>query len=267
MLRQPALVAAHTDGQPSAQQTTAAPAATEQGGDIGVSEHLGARIPLDLVFRDEGGKEVRLGELIRSPTIILPVYYSCTNICNFLQGGLAGVLPALKLAPAKEYQVLSISFDDSETPEVAARSKRMYLTAMDRPFPEEGWRFLTGDRPAIQGFTEAMGYRFAKKGRDYIHPVATLVVAADGTIVRYLYGTSFLAKDLSLALLEARQGRVGATIRTVVNYCFSFDPAGKTYVFNLLRVSATVVILCTVGFLLFLLLAGKKRQATPAKRP
>ena len=230
---------------------------------IGVDEALGAKLPLGLTFRDETGKTVRLGELITCPTIILPVYYSCTNVCNFLQGGLAAVLPKLKPKPGEEYKVLSISFDETETPELAAKYKRMYLTAIGVPFPEEGWRFLTGDARAIRLFTEAVGFRFERKGRDFLHPVASLVVAPDGTIVRYLYGTTFLAKDLTLALLEAKQGRVGATIRQVVGYCFTFDPKGKTYVFNLLRVSATVVMISTGAFLLFLLLIGKKRKPGP----
>jgi protein SCO1/2 len=193
------------------------------------------------------------------PTIILPVYYSCTNVCNFLQSGLARVLPSIKPLPGREYRVISISFDETETPELAARYKKTYLTSMNVPFPEDGWRFLTGDNASIRRLTDAAGFRFQRKGRDFIHPVASFVVARDGTIVRYLYGTNFLPKDLSLALLEAREGTVGTAIRTVVGYCFSFDPAGKTYVFNLLRVSATVVFLSAAGLLAFLFLGGKKR--------
>ncbi len=242
-------------------QPRALPAgAIKEAAQVGLSEHLGEKIPLDLVFRDETGKPVRLGDLITGPTIILPVYYRCTNVCNYLQGGLASVLPALKLKPGEEYRVLSISFDETETPELATKFKRLYLTAMNAPFPEDGWRFLTGDPADIHRLTDAIGYRFLRKGVEFIHPVATVVVAKDGTIVRYFYSTTFLPKDLTLALLEARQGKVGATIRTVVGYCFSFDPKGKTYVFNLMRVSATVVLLCAGGFLLFLILGGRKRK-------
>jgi protein SCO1/2 len=260
VLIQPRPLNAHPSEPPAASQHGLSVSGTESGGTVGISEHLGTKIPLDLTFRDETGKPVRLKELITRPTIILPVYFGCTNVCNFLQGGLAAVLPTLKLKPVEEYKVLSISFDENETPEMAARSKRMYLTSMSTPFPEEGWRFLTGDGQTIHTFTESIGFSFARKEHDFVHPVVSLVVAPDGTIVRYLYGTTFLAKDLTLALLEARQGRVGATIRKVVGYCFSFDPVGKTYVFNLLRVAATVVILCVGAFLLFLILTGRKRQ-------
>jgi protein SCO1/2 len=232
----------------------------QQEAGVGLSERLGARIPLDLTFRDETGRSVRLADLVTGPTIILPVYFSCTNVCNYLQQGLASTLPAVKRKPGEEYRVLSVSFDETETPELAARYKRTYLTSMNAPFPEDGWHFLTGDARSIRRLTDAAGFQFQRKGRDFIHPVASLVVARDGTIVRYLYGTTFLPKDLTLALLEARDGKVGTTIRTVVGYCFSFDSAGKTYVFNLLRVSATAVILCSGGFLAFLILTGRKRR-------
>jgi protein SCO1/2 len=233
----------------------------------GLEEHLGGKIPLDATFIDETGKPVRLGDIITVPTIILPVYYGCTNECNFLQGGLATALQSVKRTPGKEYRVISVSFDEKETPSIASRSKRMYFTSMNTPFPEDGWRFLTGDATNIRRLTDAAGYHFQRQGRDFIHPVASFVVARDGTIVRYLYGTTFLSKDLTLALLEARDGKVGATIRKVVGYCFDFDPKGKTYVFNILRVSATVVLVAMGAFLSFLLLTGNKHRRSRSGKP
>lgn len=252
------LAVAHSRGEQPADHQH--PATLQQAPDpaAGLDEHLGAKLPLDVVFRNETGQVVTLDELVNGPTIILPVYYGCSNVCNFLQGGLARVLPQIKARPDQDYRVISISFDDSETPSMAARAKRLHLGSITAPFPADGWHFLTGDSAAIQRLTSAAGYRFQRRGRDFIHPTASLVVAGDGTIVRYLYGTSFLAKDVSLALLEAREGRVGRTVASVVEYCFSFDPTAKTYVFNLLRVSATVVILCAGSFLAFLVL-GRKR--------
>lgn len=256
---------AHSDEQLQLHQHQALQQEQSQAASAGLDERLGSKIPLDLVFRDESGKAVRLGVLVTGPTVILPVYYSCTNVCNYLQAGLARVLPQIKARPGTEYRVISISFDEKETPQQAVRAKRMYLTSINTPFPEDGWRFLTGDATAVQNLTAAAGYRFQRQGRDFIHPVASFIVARDGTIVRYLYGTSFLPKDLSLALLEAREGKTGKTIRTVMDFCFSFDPKGKTYVFNLLRVSATVVILCAGSFLAFLILTGKKRKKRNAE--
>ena len=256
---------AHTESTTHEQQVDGGKGG--ETGSAGLVEQLGAKIPLDTIFRDENGRPVRLNELVTGPTIILPVYYSCTNECNLLQGGLASALPAVKRKPAEEYRVISLSFDEKETPAIAARSKRMYLASMNASFPADGWRFLTGDRHNIRRLTAAAGYRFQRKGVDFIHPLASFVVARDGTIVRYLYGTHFLPKDLSLALLEAQSGKAGATVRTVVGYCFSFDPKGKTYVFNLLRVSATIVFLMAGGFFGYLLLTGRKRRQDSTRLP
>lgn len=229
---------------------------------VGVNERLGSKIPLDSLFTDEDGKTVRLGDLLTGPTIILPVYFNCSNVCYNLQWGLAQILPKIKSHPNDDYRVISISFDENDPPQLAAKFKRVYLTSMHVPFPEDGWRFLTGNVTNIKKFTTAAGYGFQRKGRDFLHPSVSLIVTSDGTIVRYLYGTTFLPKDLALALIEARDGTSGTTIRKIVDYCFIFDPEQKTYAFNLLRVSATVVIICTGGFLTFLILTGRKRKKT-----
>lgn len=258
----------HQHGRPAAEpvriespgqglvQITPSPA----GGEVNLEERLGGKIPLDLSFRDETGQLVRLGDLIQGPTIIAPVYYQCSNVCNFLQGGLAQVLPQLKLQPGEQYRVISVSFDETETPEQARKSKKIYFDAMNSQFPEAAWSFLTGDLKTIHQLTGAAGYSFKRQGIDFLHPVVVLVVAKDGTIIRYLHGTSFLAMDLSLALMEAEQGRVGTTIRKLVTYCFSYDPEGKRYVFNLLRVSGTAILLTAGGFMAFLIFGGKKKN-------
>ncbi len=231
----------------------------------GVDEQRGSKIPLDISFRDESGAMVRLADLINGPTVIMPVYYSCINVCTYQQGRMAGTLQLLDRRPIEDYKVISISFDETETPEIAAKSKRTYLTAMRKPFPQEGWRFLTGDADNIRRLTDAIGYRFQRQGKDFIHPVASVVVSGDGTVIRYLYGIAVLPKDLALAIAEAKSGVAGASVRKMMEYCFTFDPVGKTYVFNLLRVSATVVIVCAVSFLLFLLLTGKKRKQSQSE--
>ncbi|WP_305044596.1 SCO family protein [Geoalkalibacter sp.] len=231
-------------------------------GAVGLDERLGDYLPLDLAFFDEQGETVTLGELIRTPTIIAPVYYQCPNVCNFLQEGLAASLPKVRLQPGEQFQVLSISFDETETPAWARNVKGIHMTAMKNQFPEEAWRFLTGDAENIARFTEAIGYRFQRQGRDFLHPVAVVVVAPDGKIVRYLYGTSFLPMNLTLALLEGAEGRVGVTVKRMLEFCFSYDAHQQTYVFNLLRVSATVVIATALALLAFLLLSGRKKPTS-----
>jgi len=225
---------------------------------VGLDEKLGTRIPLDLTFLDEQGKPVKLADLITMPTIIAPVYYRCPNVCHFLQGDLARVLPGLKLKAGEDYQVISFSFDENERPELAQRSRDTYYTAMKNQYPDQAWHFLTGDIDTIHKLTDAAGYRFQKVGTEFLHPVVFFVVSSDGMIVRYLHGTHVVPKDLTLALYEARSGQVGTTIRKMVQYCFSFDPEQKTYVFNILRVSATAILTTLAIFAAFLIFGGKK---------
>jgi protein SCO1/2 len=225
---------------------------------VGLDEKLGAILPLDLVFTDEQGRPVSLAELVTKPTVIAPVYYRCPNVCHFLQGDLARVLPGLKLKAGEDYQVISFSFDDNEKPELAKRSRDTYYAAMKNQYPDKAWRFLTGDKETILQLTDAAGYRFQKVGTEFLHPVTFFVVSPKGKIVRYLHGTHVLPKDLTLALYEAKTGTVGTTIRKMVQYCFSFDPEQKTYVFNILRVSATAILTTLAIFAAFLVFGGKK---------
>lgn len=225
---------------------------------VGLDEKLGAKVPLDLVFKDENGTPRKLRELITGPTIIVPVYYRCSNVCSFLQSDLTRVLPALKLKAGSDYRVLSLSIDETETPQLAASNQRMYLAAMQDRFPKEGWHFLTGELASIKGVTDAAGFHFKRQGVEFMHPVACFIVSGDGTIVRYLYGTTFLAKDLTLALVEAGEGKIGYGIKKMVGYCFTFDPAKRSYQFNLLRVTATVIIVCCGSFLAYLILGGRQ---------
>ena len=227
---------------------------------VGLDEQLGAYIPLDLVFRDEQGHPVSLADLVNKPTVIAPVYYRCPNVCHFLQGDLARVLPGLKLKAGEDYQVISFSFDETESPELAKRSRDTYYAAMKNQYPGQAWRFLTGDAATIRQLTDAAGFRFQRVGHEFLHPVVFFVVSPQGQIVRYLHGTHVLPKDLTLALHEAREGHVGTTIRKMVQYCFSFDPEQKTYVFNILRVSATAILATLVLFAAFLVFGGKKSK-------
>jgi protein SCO1/2 len=227
---------------------------------VGLEEHLGTYIPLDLVFLDEQGNPVKLGDLVNKPTVIAPVYYRCPNVCHFLQGDLARVLPGIKLKAGEDYQVISFSFDETEQPELARRSRDTYYAAMKNQYPDQAWRFLTGDLKTIRLLTDAAGFHFQRVKHDFLHPVVFFVVSPQGQIVRYLHGTHIVPKDLTLALYEAKSGHVGTTIRKVVQYCFSFDPEQKTYVFNILRVSATAILTTLAIFAAYLVLSGRKSK-------
>ena len=225
-----------------------------------LDEKLGAHLPLDAAFVTSDGQTVLLGDLIDRPTLVVPVYYRCINVCNFLLGGLASALPDVKLEAGEAYRVVAISIDSDETPELAAKSKRTFFSAMQGTFPPDAWQFLTGEEENIRKVTDAAGYYYKKEGDDFLHPVVAFVVTADGRIVRYLSGTRFLPLDLTMALVEASEDRIGIPLRKALQFCFSYDPAGRRYVFNLLRVSGTVILLTLGSFLVYLILSGRKKK-------
>lgn len=227
--------------------------------DIGIDEKLGQAILLDLTFYDENSNPVRLNQLIQRPTILVPVYYSCPNICSFLLFNLAGVINRLSSEPGKEYQILTVSFNEAEKPPLALEKKKIYLKMIEKSFPEDAWRFLTGDQENIRKLMEAIGFHFKRQGQDFLHPVSLVILSSEGKVTRYIYGTEFLPFDLKMALLEASEGRVGPTISKVLKFCFTYDPQGRKYVFNTLKVTGVVTLLLAFGFILFLVLKSKKQ--------
>ena len=228
--------------------------------DIGIEEKLAGYVPLDASFYDETGQAISLKQLIHNPTIVSLVYYHCANICNPLLSGLAAVLTKLPLEPGKDYSVLTISFDDKDTPTTALQKKKNYLKAINKPFPEEAWKFLTGDRANINKITRAVGFKFKREGEEFMHPAALIALSADGKIIRYLYGITFLPFDLKMALTDASEGRIGPTISKVLLYCYSYDPKGKKYVLNITRITGGAVLLSVVAFFVYLTIKSKARN-------
>lgn len=235
-------------GDPSAQTPLA-----------GVDERLGDIIPEGILLRDESGSPIDPRTLMDVPVIIAPIYYSCPTVCNMLQSSLARVLPQVSLQPGKDYRVLSVSFDETDTPQLAARKKQNYFAAMNFAYPEEGWRFLSGDLASINRFMDAIGFRFTRQGRDFIHPVVLVVTAPGGKVVRYLYGQNFMPFDLTMAVTEASHGTIGLSVKRVLSYCFTYDPEGRRYVFDFMRI-AGLIILFGAAVLLFVLVRGGPRR-------
>jgi len=227
---------------------------------LGIDEKLGQYVPLDLTFVDENGQTVSLRQLIHRPTILALVYLHCPNVCSLLLQNLADTLDRLPAEPDKEYKVISISFDEKEKPDLALQKKKTYLKMIQKPFPEDAWKFLTGDKQNIHELTDAIGFHFKRVGQDFEHPVALIILAPDGKIIRYMYGTEPLPFDLKMALVEASQGKIGPAISKVVRFCFSYDPKANKLVFNTLKVTGTVTLLFALSFIVFLLFKGKKQQ-------
>lgn len=227
---------------------------------IGIDERLGQFVPLDLSFNEETGDQVTLRQLIHRPTILALVYFHCPNVCSLLLQNLAEALNKLPAEPGREYTVLSISFDETEKPDLALQKKKTYLKMIQKPFPEDAWRFLTGDKVNIHKLTDAIGFHFKRVGEDFEHPVSLIILTPDGRITRYMYGTDILPFDLKMALLEASQGKIGPAISKVVRFCFSYDSKANKLVFNTLKVTGTVTLLFALSFIVFLLFKGRKQH-------
>lgn len=237
------------------------PAPAAQGTqDIGVTEKLGGYIASEARFLDESGRPVTIGQIVDKPTIVVPIYFSCPNVCAIIQSSLTRVLPDVKLTPGVDFQVVSVSFDETDTPELAASQRRNYLAAMDFKYPESGWRFLTGDEKNIRLLTDSLGFGFRRQGKDFLHPVVVMAVSPKGKVVRYLYGTKPLAFDLTMAATEAGKEQIGLSVNRVLAYCFSYDPAGKRYAFNFMKITATGILVILGVLLVSLLLAGRKKR-------
>ena len=232
-------------------------------GEIGIDEKLGGLVALDAIFVGEDGSPVKLRHLINTPTILALVYYNCPNVCDYLLTGVAGVLRGLQAEPGRDFNVVTISIDDRETPADARRAKRIGLVSIMKPFPADAWRFLTGDEKNIKAVADSVGFRFVRRDNYFDHPVGIIILSPTGEIVRYMNGADFLPADLKLSLLEASQGRVGPTIARFLRICFSYDPSSHTLVFNTLKVVATVTLTVAGAFVLYLVLAGRKKRRPP----
>lgn len=201
--------------------------------DVGVTEHLGARVPADIELRAEDGSTLTLGRLLGrgKPLILTLNYYRCPMLCGLQLNGLLEGLKGLAWKVGDRFEVVTVSIDPTEGPEIARAKKATYLQAYGRPGTDSGWRFLTGDAESIRRLAKAVGfgYRWDRETNQYAHPAVAMLLAADGTIVRYLYGIEYPAKTLKLALTEAGRGEIGTPWDRFILTCFHYDPQSRRY--------------------------------------
>lgn len=229
---------------------------------VDVTEKLGSSLPSNITLKDESGVSISFGQYIDKPTIFAPIFFSCANVCPLNLSGIAKVLSEMTLLEAgKDFQVAAISFDKNDLPETALEKKKNYITAIGKPFPDKAWKFFTGDQKNIDLFLNSIGFEVEKIDSMFDHPVALVVASADGKIVRYLYGLRHLPLDVTMAINEAANGKIGSTANRVLNYCFAYDPAKKRYVFNILKVTGTVTVASLLAFALFLLYGKQTKRA------
>lgn len=229
---------------------------------VGLTEHLGETLPLDLAFYDQTETRHTLGELLTRPTILALIFYHCPGACGMIQSSVARAIKEVPGELGKDYQVLSISFDDEETPDLAREAMGNYTHLVGKDVPPGAWRFMTGDAENVRRLCDAVGFRVAKLGRhDYIHPNLVTVVAPGGKIIRYLYGLEYLPLDVGMALSEAARGTPGLSIRKIVSYCYGYDPKNRRYAFQLFRVFGVTTLVVVGTFVFFLLRKGRGQPA------
>ena len=225
---------------------------------VGIEQHLDAQIPPDLAFRDEAGRSVHLGDYFgRKPLILNLVYYNCTMLCGEALAGLSSAMRLVKFDLGNQFDVVTVSFDPRETPEMAAAKKIDYVKRYGRPNAAAGWHFLTGPAESINALTKAVGfqYQYDEKTKQYAHATAIMILTPEGRISRYFYGVDFPPKDLRIGLVEASENKIGNPVDAVLLYCYHYDPATGKYgamVGNILRLAAAVTIFLLGGLLLIL---------------
>ena len=245
-------------------QSVVNPVAKNDNVEIGVVEHLDDYLPDSILLINEKGEQVWLADKIDKPTIINFVYYRCPGICSPLMEAVAGVMDKSEMIPGKDYQVLTISFDPSETIDLGVRKKANYLNLMNNEAKIEeaktGWLFFTSDSASIVRATNATGFKYKRTGNDFLHAASLTVVSPDGKITRYLNGMFFLPFEWKMAIVEASKGQSGPTLNKVLRYCFSYDPVGQTYVMNITKISGTLILFFAAIFLLFLVFKPKRKK-------
>ncbi|PSH03810.1 MAG: SCO family protein [Acidobacteria bacterium] len=227
---------------------------------IGIDQHLNEQVPLNLTFNDEQGKPVKIGEYFHEgrPVILNLVYFQCPMLCTEVLNGLTSALKVIKFVPGKEFEVVTVSFDPRETPQLAANKKEMYLKKLGKPEAAKGWHFLTGEQSQISELAKAVGfrYRFDPKLDQFVHAAGIMLITPTGKIAQYYYGVEYSAKDMRLGIVEASQNRIGSLADQVLLYCYHYDPRTGRYgatITNIVRLGGivTVIVLGSVLVLLF----------------
>ena len=210
---------------------------------VAIEQHLNQPLPLEATFVDETGKPVRLGDYFgKRPAVLAVVYYNCPMLCSEELDGLTGALEMVHLTPGKDFDVIVVSIDPTETPELAATTKARYIKRYGRPETAAGWHFLTGQKPAIDALTNAVGFGYVRvPGPDgtlsqYAHASSIELVTTDGKLAQYYLGVEYSPKDLMLGLIEASGNKIGSPVANILTYCYHYDPQTNKHSIRVVRV-------------------------------
>lgn len=234
---------------------------------VRIDQNLGRPIPPDLQFRDEAGRDVRLGDYFgKKPVILTPVYYRCPMLCNIVLEGVVNALRELRFDAGREFEVVTVSFDPAETPQDATAKKAKYLARYARPGAEQGWHFLTGDAQSVSTLMRTLGfhYEWDEEIKQWAHGTTIVVATPEGRIARYFFGIQYPPRDLRLGLVEASGGRIGSVADQLLLLCYHYDPAtGKysAYAMNAVRLGGGATVAAIAGFILVMLRREKRSRA------
>ncbi|MDQ1728540.1 MAG: hypothetical protein QOD33_665 [Pyrinomonadaceae bacterium] len=240
---------------------------------VGIDQKLNEQLPLDLVFKDEQGRDVRLGDYFgKKPVVLSLVYYQCPMLCNQVLNGMVTAFKVMAFQPGQEFEVVTVSFDPRETASLAAAKKQTYVNYLPeakRAGAAAGWHFLTGDEANIKRLTDAVGFRyhFDEATNQFAHASAIYVTTPGGKLARYFYGIEYAPRDLRLGLIESAENKIGSPVDQLLLYCFHYDPATGKYgaaVMNLMRGAGVATVLFIVGMLLVLRRRDRTRVAWQA---
>lgn len=227
--------------------------------DIGVVEKLGDTIPLDLTFFNEKNELVSLRQLIDKPTIMCFVYFDCPGLCSPLLSGVSNMVGKLTMELGKDYKIITISFNTSDTPEKAQEKKRNFVQNISKE-NQDSWIYLTGTQENISAITAAAGYVYKPQGLDFAHPSVIMVLSPSGKITRYLYGLIYLPFDVKMAIIEAQKGIARPSINKVLEYCFAYNPTSKTYSLQVTRIFGSFILLAALAVFIPLIIRKKRRN-------
>jgi protein SCO1 len=249
---------------PALAQQTSAPAILSK---VGITQNLNAQIPPDLMFRDETGMSVRLGDYFGGKPIVLSlVYFDCPALCTEVLNGELRTMKAVSLSLGKDFEAVTVSFEPKDTAELARAKRDVYAGQYGRPGAVNHWHFLTGDQSSIDALTNAAGFRYAYDSsiRQYAHAAAILILTPAGRIDRYFYGVQYPARDVRLGLVEASEGKIGSITDQALLYCYQYDPMTGKYglvVMNVLRAAGGLTVLILGIFMTVMFLRDRRRAS------
>jgi protein SCO1/2 len=232
---------------------------------VGIDQKIGQQLPLDAVFKDETGRDVKLGDYFGTrPVVMALAYYECPMLCTQVINGMTGALKTLSFDAGKDFDVVVVSINPREMPALAAQKKATNLEHYGRPQTAAGWHFLTGSEASIKAVAVALGFRYAYDEQigQYAHGAAIYVATPKGVVARYFLGVEFPPTHLRYALVEASNNSLGTVADQVLLLCYHYDPATGKYGVAILRAVRIGGVLTVAAFLTFLFVSLRRdRQA------